>query len=263
LQGYPNGKNCDLMQKGSVEKEGIDGGVLYKAESGGVECDYFYYPTLKISGTYVLRIKGENKAGRPLKMYLQNVTSGKIDMEEILSKGKFDDYFVLYPSISEQIDNNKNEVQEKGYTFNLETRSFGSVVSQNFVDEIEFIPFDLRLLTSLTKAGNDVKIVSNNIEVINVKKIGTVFYDVDLNVADEQGFVVLSQGYDRGWAGFEGRKKLYHTKINSWENGFEVEGVGEKVIFIFYWPQIFEWIGFTLSFALVIPYVFRKKFANN
>ena len=133
-----------------------------------------------------LRIAGENKEGRSLKIYLFNEKSQVPDLEEILPAGKFDESYFIYP---------KNSIGN-GYILNIETRSFGRLPSENLLSRVEFYAVDFNYLQNLqgdTLSNNDLKIT-------NVKKYGTWMYIVDVQY---RGLIQLGQGYDEGWKAFE------------------------------------------------------------
>lgn len=232
-RGFKEATNCDLKKLGTVFKKVIEKGVVYRAEDNGVSCDFYDYPNLSYNQAYILRIKGENKEGRSLKIYLQNKTTGKMELEELLPKGNFDEYFFINPS----------NFEEKGYSLNLETRSFGNVSSENRLEVIEFIPVDYTFLADIKKTPNEPISITNNIKVNQVKQRGTFLYEVDLTGS---GVISLNQSYDSGWLAFrETISKgniLKHTKINSWANAWYVPE-GTNKVYLLYWPQGLEWAG--------------------
>jgi len=178
-----------------------------------------------------LRIKGENKKGRGLKIYLQNWETGRMDLEELLPAGKFDNYFVVLPKLS----------NKKGYTLNLETRSFGRIASENRIESIEIYPFDFKFLTSLVQNSEKEVVINDNLKVEGVKKVGTAIYKIQTS---GNGLLVLGQGYEKGWITYP---RLKHVKVNSWANGWIVPLSIEypvSSIYIIFWPQLLEWFGF-------------------
>jgi len=255
-RGYLKARNCDLQGIGEVWREFGDVGVLYRAENGGVSCDFFDYPGLEYSRGYLLRLKGENREGRGLKIYLYNKSTGKADLEQLLPQGRFDQsFFVL----------SKN-LEGSGYTLNVETRSFGRIASENVLEKIEFVPVPVGWLESL-RIG-EIERKKNGAVVLEPKKINPIYYKTRVR---GEGLIVLSQGYESGWVAFARRpnfrfsisnlRKLEHVKVNGWSNGWMVPE-GEHEIYIFYWPQILQWGGFfvlTLVCGGFIIDYFRKK----
>ena len=239
-RGFEEVKNCDLKSLGGVDRERQGDKVTYKAWDGGVSCDYLFYLELFHNKSYVLRIKGENREGRSLKIYLYNPDTKRMDLEELLPEGSFDKYFVIQPSAigdwqpenesESDIQNPTSEIRrpeaESGYTLNLETRSFGSIASENVIEKIEvaqvpleyisnikLMPFDATLQgrtlqDSALTVGRYLSAQSgpSAINILDVKKFGTGIYRIDYKSERagelEKELLVLGQGYDKGWQAF-------------------------------------------------------------
>jgi hypothetical protein len=240
-RGLPEAFNCDLKKVGTVYKNKNS----YRAEGGGVSCDFFDYPELSHDKAYVLRVMGENKQGRSLKIYLQNWKTNKMDVEKLLPNGKFDEYYFVYPQ----------GPGDKGYSLNLETRSFGRIVSENTIETISFYPIDIDYITSLYIDALEDPSKSSDLNILDVKKYGPSIYKIKVFGT---GLLKLGQGYEEGWVSFP---KLSHVKINSWANGWvvsdEVEG-GQ--ITIIYWPQLLEWGGMVLAGIALLTLVRYKLY---
>ena len=148
---------------------------------------------------YLLRFVGDSLKGRGLKLYLFNDSTGRNDLEAILPDKDFDEtYSVLsWPFVS-----------EGSYTLNLETRSFGRQKAENVVDKIAIYQVPTEWLAgwyiepSVNKFGiREVGgALNNDVEVIDVNKIGTYRYNADIK---GYGVILLSQGYDSGWIAYE------------------------------------------------------------
>lgn len=244
-QGYQNAKNCNLKGSGEVEKKKWNGGNYYHAAGNGVSCDYFYYPTLSPSKAYRMRIKGRNLAGRSLKFYLYSVDKKTVLLEALLPVGDFDKYFDIPPVFYRE---NLNTKDFKGYTLNVETRSFGKVVSANIINAVEFYSLDFSFSTGLT-------FQSNNLKIQGVQKYGIWGYKIDIQ---GDGILQLGQGYNQGWVGLgtkDGRLvTIEHREFNGWANGWfipkSVINNQSSVIYLVYWPQFLQWGGLVLGTGL-------------
>lgn len=267
-RGFETPRNCDLKGKGSVRRVYLKDKVIYASENGGVSCDYFYFPEVSFSQGYILRIKGKNSLGRGLKIYLQNNERGNMDIEELLPTGEFDEYFFIFPNISKS---------KAGYTLNVETRSFGTVPSENSIENIEFIPVDTVLLSRLIQNSEKMRTYKrslqeprsyrNNLKIIAVDKVGTYLYRVQTK---KEGLLVLGQGYNDGWLAFRttpeeslpatvrGVARLEHVKVNSWENGWTVPG-DNSIVYILFWPQLLEWGGLLILFGSTVILIISGK----
>jgi hypothetical protein len=241
-RGFADPYNCDLKKMGSVSKINSEQGILYKAENGGVSCDYLDYPDLKYNQAYVLRIAGENKSGRSLKIYLFNDSSQFAELEEVLPEGDFDKNYIIYP---------KEKLTGSGYTLSLETRSFGRIKSENLLSKVDFYQINI---PTIDKYGG----INNGLEIRDYKKYSTFGYKFDIQGG---GLIMLSQGYEDGWVAFETSdykiQVLKHSKINGWANGWTVPEK-EVTVYIFYWPQTLEWIGIFLGAITFVWFLTRR-----
>lgn len=249
-RGFSGGYNCDLYKEGSARKTVDHGKVTYFATENGVSCDFFEYQDLSYNQGYILRVKGENKEGRSLKVYLQNWGTNRMDLEELLPKGKFDKTFFILP---------KNE-EGAGYTVNLETRSYGRVFSENIVTNIEFIPVPITYLQSIKLVPEGYSLTFNDIQILSSIKKNPTFYEV---TTKGKGIITLNEGYEKGWIAFKLNGSLLkpeiltHVKANSWENGWYVPDGTNKICIVF-WPQALEFLGLFAALALFVAPLVRK-----
>jgi hypothetical protein len=285
-QGFKEGYNCDLKKKGKAVKIRLEKGNFYGAYDGGVSCDWFYYPTLDRSRAYLLYIRGKNLSGRGLKIYLYNTRTKRMDLEELLPselEGEFENYFVVYPSESQDVYRYVSDFEDvaPGYTLNVETRSFGKVLSENIIEDITFIPIDIDWFYQLSslegQSFDSNKVIPNNLKILDIKKYGTWFYKVKVEEKGG-GLFVLGQGYEKGWMAFKlpnhklkitnfpsyisGIKFMPHVRVNSWENGWLVSSTGDSqnsIIYILYWPQVLEWVGFGFLTVVFLAILAKRR----
>jgi len=272
--GNKQAKNCDILDRGQVERIILDNSATYTATDNATSCDHIDYSQYGGFDHYLLRVLGTNHEGRGLKIYLHTKDSQRVDLEQLSPTGKFDQSFVVYPS-----DNS-------GYVLNLDTKAFGRLGSTNTVDTISLIPFpagwmqDIRL--EPINLNDQTANIKNDLNITNTKKLGTSYYHVE---AIGNGLITLNQGYEAGWIAFRLQEtsnklqsllpwiygeKLDHVKVNGWANGWLVAGsdgsspsvFGPSRIVIFYWPQFLEWFGFGLL-AVAIIYLTKKLITKN
>lgn len=249
-RGFAQAYNCDLNKIGSVGKANLGDKIRYTAKNGGVSCDFFDYPELTYSQGYILRVKGQNLAGRSFKIYLQNWTTNRMDVEELLPSGSFDGLYLIAP----------RNMKGKGYSLNLETRSFGRIASENALTAIEIYELPSTFKGASLQGEYSIQ---NDLQVKSVKKIGS-FYQVEISGS---GLLELGQGFEPGWTAFSINNQqlainnLPHLKISGWANAWEVNSqlsINHYPLtnYVFFWPQILEWAGFVLlvlSLAVIIP----------
>lgn len=253
-QGYKEVKNCDLFEKGSVERQRNKDGNLYIAKDGGVACDYYYYSQIDNTKPFVMHINGKNIEGRSLKFYLFNAKAKRVVTEELLESGDFDSYFLIKPIYFDPLDQSLPD----GYTLSVETRSFGKVASKNLISTIEIYPIEL---PQSVPQGDTLR---NDLEIKNIKKYGTAIYKVETTGS---GVLELGQGFEPGWLGFmiqDGRYKiLEHVKVNSWTNGWVISPtsyiLNPITVYLIFWPQFLEWSGFILLLSAFCIVLLDKK----
>ncbi len=245
-RGFSEAYNCDIKKVGTVSKENSLFGILYRADGGGVSCDYLSYPDLRYDKAYILHIAGENKEGRSLKIYFTNHKTGRADIEELMPEGKFDEEFPVFPS----------KLEGEGYALNFETRSYGRIASENLVTKVEIS----EATPSATFRGE--RSIENDLRVLGVKKYGTWAYKVDV---ERDGLLQLGQGYEPGWLGLmiqNSRLKTLDDEIfNGWSNSWFIppnQSDNQTTIYLVYWPQLLEWAGMVLGIAVLLT-LFRYR----
>ena len=250
--------NCDLFERGSVEKTIGKGYVELIARDHSAVCDFAPLTTTSTAEGHLLRVVGQSISGRGLKTYVYNKATGKAELEVLAFGSKFDKSFSLLPW---------KKTEPGSYVLNVETRSFGKDIGQDRVERIAVydIPLDWILNWKVEKgeAGKG----ENPIKVSRVSKFGTFFYRVKLRASDgpgptgegeNEGLIVLSQGFDRGWMAFGGVEKFKHLAVNSWANGWIIpQGTGD--VTIIFWPQYLEFIGLGLMLLGVIKILSVKE----
>ncbi len=266
-QGYKVVRNCDLFEKGSVERQRNSDGNLYTAKNGGTACDYYYYSKIDNTKPFVMHIKGKNIEGRSLKFYIFNAKAKRVVAEVLLPEGEFDNNYLVKPIYFDK----DNHILDNGYTLSVETRSFGKIASKNLISSIEIYQIEL---TEPTLQGFTLQ---SNLEIKNDKqslplrgkKYGTAIYKVE---TVGSGVLELGQGFEPGWLGFKIEdsrfKILEHIKVNGWSNGFVVLSnpqslIPDPFVYIFFWPQFLEWGGFVLLIIIVISLILLDKKSKN
>ena len=185
-----------------------------------------------------------------LKIYLYNWESKRVELEELLPTGNFDEYYVIYPKNNADLETQLGTRTSSGYTLNVETRSFGRIASENIIEKIEFVPFDINLVNNLyTEPKLKGSTLQGDLEIKSVKKYGTAIYRVETTGS---GILELGQGYEKGWIGISTEnsklKTLQHIKVNGWANGWVIKFSVLSPVYLIFWPQFLEWGGFVLLF---------------
>ncbi|MFV1916987.1 MAG: hypothetical protein ACC618_00655 [Patescibacteria group bacterium] len=257
--------NCDIFERGSVDKDVTEAGTVYRAENGASVCDFSPLGNITTAGNYLIRFVGENVLGRGLKFYLYNKTVKHNGLEVLLDKGEFDQTFSILDWLY---------YEPSTYVLNVENRSFGEK-SEVELNEVEIYQLPLQWLTTWRfeprSLADEEARHTNEIVISDIEKIGTSHYFLTTKSDIDRGLLMLSQGYEDGWQAFTidsqatlarflpwiTGKKLEHTKVNSWANGWFVPK-GEHSIVIVFWPQYLEFLGFAILF--IAGSIFLKKF---
>jgi hypothetical protein len=181
---------------------------------------------------YIVGFKSRNIRGLPLRICIKNLYTDICTLYEELGEQKdFKWEFFPLPSMDRML----------GYGISIDNISFGDYWSENELEEILFMSAPTERVSRLH--------ISKGKRML------------------PKTFLVLNQSYDKGWVaiGFEGAKPHIlknHALVNNWANGWEIEKLkvkSEKLkIYIFFWPQILEFLGFGLL-AGVITWSLRKK----
>jgi hypothetical protein len=245
-RGFAEAINGDLGKLGTVSKEYVPEGITYKASGGGAAIDFLEYLNLPQKDAYLMRIQGRNVTGRSLKIYLYNPTSGRMELEELMPPGNFEQVFTILPKSEEA----------QGYVLNLETRSYGGVSSENILTGVEVYELPFGFVTNLHFGPKAEAQVMGDLKIIEAKKVNPSLYRVKV---EGKGILSLSQAYEDGWIALPKGKyePLTHVKINSWKNGWVVTGPGEYIIL--FWPQGLEYLGFLGIIPLLLIASRRPK----
>lgn len=252
--------NCDVLKRGSFTRTIANNKISYLSVGGAAACDFSEYKHLEGFDGYVLRVAGENIKGRGVKAHLLNLGNNRIDLEELLPQGKFDQSFIVDPT------------SNQGYSLHLETKSFGHK-SENNISAVNLIPFPLAWTRDISIGdSNKVNTRNNLITLSDEVKQGTGHYNAKVKSQQTDSLIQLSQGFNRGWQAFIYQDtnsfdqlipwargtELEHVKVNSWANGWLVP-VGEYDLIIIFWPQYLQYLGFALLGFGVIYLVKAKQ----
>lgn len=258
LANSKNEFNCELYERGSISKVLVDDGIIYSASNLGAVCDSIALD--KYSNEFVIRIKGDGDLGRGSKVSVTNWENNYAEVEKLLPHNEFEKTFGVLNST----------LYSSGFSFNLETRSFGKKNSQNKLSFAEdfLYPFSTISKISLVPQDNSSSIV-NKVAIEDINSIGNSFYSAELRAQGERNIYYLSQSYDPAWLAFslnpnikQGSmsynlaqflpwlygQKLPHFKYNGWANAWQVPE-GEHQIVIIYWPQLLSFAGYGMLVA--------------
>lgn len=244
--------NCDLMKRGETTRKFENGLAVYEAKNRGSLCDNFGFGNLSHALGQIVHLKGKNLQNRSVNFYLHNWITGELDLQDLLPHGNFDQYYALLP---------QHFVGNKGYSVNLETRSYLNTTSQNEIEKIEIYTFPFEQLLQLTvHPATPTVTAENKVNIHQVQKIGTYLYFIQADIESDKGMIGLSQGFDQGWLAFslQPTPRVYrHVLFNSWANMWELPP-GENTLILLYWPQLLSFAGWAMFFGTLISIAIAK-----
>lgn len=253
--------NCQPNSPGTSTKKTSGQSVIYETNQGASACEGGILGNSNYS--YVLAVKGNNQAGRSLKLYLTHLTSDQTIFENLLPETHFDEKYTILSQ------------KTKGqYYLSWENRSYGQV-SRNELEHVLFYPFPLEQLAAIHLIPeNSRQFANEHVSYSNSWKHATYLYGMrvkaEATVANQPGLVTLSQSYDDGWLAFARPanqllltryQRLPHYRYNGWANAWEVPA-GEWQLVIIYWPQLLSFAGYALlvsSGAYLVVQVIRSN----
>lgn len=245
--------NCRPLQQGSYFKERRSDGLLYQA-TGTSSCDHFYLEDLKHSAGYLVRLDVSNQSSLPFVFALQVESLGRSPLETYLDEGV---NYQIVPPI---------EPFHQGYTLYFSTDSYGRETNQNLLRSVEVFWWPYNFLSQLRLQSADVAqqppeaVLASNCD-FQVDKKALWLYQVQLDAECGASYLKLSQAYDQGWLAWSKGGFLPHHQMNNWANAWQLpEDLSQdQVIYIFFWPQLLQYLGFGLLLALPCFFLLKMR----
>ncbi len=243
--------NCDVFARGAIKKQDNDSSVIYTSENRGSLCDNFAFPALDHSYDYIFRIVGKNDQNRSVNLYVHDWSNEKNDVETLLPKGNFDEYFSVL---------GKSFLGGNGESVNVETRSFLRQKSQNEVQQIVFYPLELQKAAEIQVVPSDLVAFTNVKTLKNQGALDTHMLETRISFDDGPGVLLFPQSFDSGWIAFikptkfAPLKLFQHVKYDGWANAWLLPK-GEWNVVIIYWPQFLSFAGYGILALTFIGFI--------
>ncbi len=250
----PKAKNCSLFNQGEVGSQIIGQGEGFSwrfTSSDAKNCNtVLSLPNLSHQYGYLIGIKNHHLSGKNLLFWLENISNRKADFELYLAEGE---NFLIQPPMAED---------GLGYSLHLDNDAIGRQKTVNDLKAVTINPIPYEFLTGIALVPSDQQEGVNPAHAKSViaRHPNLGFYEVEVP-ADESGVLVLSQAYHQSWKAYlpTGKEIKEHVLVNNWENGWVLEGKQSKIYLIF-WPQYLEYLGFgLLGVALIWVAVSRRR----
>ena len=204
----------------------------------------YNFPKATLSKNYLVKIISQHFSGLPLKI-------------SAVSDNLQNKYFqTLLPSSSRAttswfyIPARQSDDFDFGLNFIFDNTSF-SLPNKNIINQITLYSLPPSQENSLPTLSRQYLFSNSNL-----------FYSkVYLN--SPSSTLIFPQAYDSGWLAINFDhykiKILDHYLINNWANGWNIKGIEKDNIYIIFWPQLLEFLGFIL---LLIPLFLLLKPQN-
>lgn len=210
------------------------------------------FPEAKLNQGYVLHVNYRHQTGLPLTISATstNLLHKYLDTRLESKKTSSDGWFVLPPMEKDEFSS--------GITILFNNTSLNFLSTTNDIYSIDLYPIPFFDLISQTKS--DTTISSQRASYLPTK--GSIFYyKVNYQPTASGSILVLPQSFSPDWLAFyfncKGRPPCLptllpnHVLINNWANGWQSPASYTGPIYIFFWPQLLEFIG-----LLLIPLTF-------
>ncbi|MFA5025707.1 MAG: hypothetical protein WC503_04340 [Candidatus Shapirobacteria bacterium] len=196
---------------------------------------------LDLNQSYLIKVNFQNISGRPPLIKIFSLSDHRLIVDSRINNSNEDNYFIIPPIYPYDL----------GLGVNLSSLSLSSLPSVNQINQIEISPFNWQNISNIHLNNPPAASIS---EPANFQQYNQTLYKVTLNKIN-QSQLVLFQSFSLSWIAFYFDCKgnalclphfLPHYQINNWANGWDINGLNDKTVYIFFWPQLLEFLGFIL-----------------
>ncbi len=227
----PSNQNLKLIDSQSLQISSLN-----SVQGLQIQLDTFPH-----NQSYVLAFRAKYLSGLPLRFCLRNSYTNLCVLEDQLSKNtSFETLYFLVPPMDEYT----------GYTLDINTISFASVPSVSQIESIDIYSLNNRLFTSTPSLPNQNYPLNYKIIFPNYSLIKTT-----INPDNPAKYLTFYQSFQPGWLAFSlknGKINFLknHLLINNWANAWELPQNFSGNIYILFWPQLLQFLGF--GFLIII-----------
>lgn len=257
----PDYKRCNDSMQGerNMEKKTDNGETYYQLTAVHDDaCLGWWFPSLPLTDGYLVEIEYRTHQGHP------PIISGfdgqqryKFFHQKLKESNTWQTATAVVPPMKDQ--------WQTGIGITFSNMSYNQFETKNDIKNIKIYPLKFDNLTA-QQQGETKKLEFNS----NIWRYQIKVNRERLLVNSESQYLILPQSYNHGWIAiyFKGIKpKLLkdHVLINNWANGWKlnseqllVNSDKAKKIYIFFWPQLLEFIGL-ITLVGTIVYILRKN----
>jgi hypothetical protein len=197
---------------------------------------------INTSYSYIIDVASRHITGEPLSLSVAN-KGRSAGMDILLPKHSelTQDYFLLPASFPAEIY----------YEITIKNTSHNRYTAINDIGDIHMYEIPNEVITALTQPS---QIIHTEPEAIDVMQHPfAAFYQIQMPVRYSNQTLILNQSFETGWIAYDrssGKFLKNHVLVNNWANGWmlnnaQITNTNDQ-IFIFFWPQLLEWMGILL-----------------
>ncbi len=251
-------RSCDGYNTGLYQQEmktDTAGSYLRLSSKRSSNCLSIDLPMLPQRYAYAVAVEHRAVRGRPLSFSLTNRETRRTFLETLLptQKDGFTTSWFVIPAM---------DTYGLGYSVNIDNISIGRTPTVNDLKRIRVYPIPYEFLAQMRFTKNEQIPAVTLTKPASVSHPNPAWYAVHIEDAARVGrTLILSQSYDSGWIAFTKTSQFPYIKpvgkhifVNNWANGW-ILGPTEtqQAIYLFFWPQLLEYLGFALlPLALVL-----------
>lgn len=219
-----------------ISTDSKDLSVINKEQTSFFTCGQ----NLPLDQGYLIKIDSKNLSGRPLLIKIFSLTDNRLIIDSRLNPLIGTNYFIVPPIYP----------FDTGIGINLSSLSLSNNPSINQINQIEITPFDWKKISNVHISNPTFTALPNQVASYQFNQSFYKAYPTQ----DNQTQLVLFQSYNPAWIAINFDhyqiKILDHYQVNNWANAWDIKGIQNDNIYILFWPQLLEYLGFIL---LLIP----------
>lgn len=252
---------CGLLSTGVAQKTPTSDSVRLTTR-GNRGCMSFGLPNTPHTDGYLVLVESRHIEGRPILFSLINKTARHTEIETYLPTDNelVTSAFILPPLATDGVD----------YTVYVTNDATGAEQTVNDLGRIHVYRLEYEDLVQTMVTSGDIQIGPTRVDVIKtVTHPNPSLYEIKIE-RKEQGVLVLSQAFHDGWIALQKTDTWPffqpiggHVLINNWKNGWKLPQTmndSPLTIYVLFWPQILEFLGFGLTaIPFILLFMKRKK----
>jgi hypothetical protein len=206
----------------------------------------FNFSTVTYDRPYYLKIVSRHLSGHPATFSIfSDSLSYKFTVSQLPSLSDWTTTWVYLPQM-------ENYSFNSGLTILFDNPVFNFFSSTNDIKSLEIYPLSASTLPENYTPPKNHSLNSQS---------AIFFYQTQINTSDQ--YLVLPQSFSPGWMAFyfENHQIKFlnnHILVNNWANGWQINNLFGQIVYLFFWPQLLEFIGFILLLGTFFYILHRR-----